>query len=415
MSVVAAARVPAGAPAELIALRSAAAVRQRCERVHERVAGGRSPHFRLDDGKLDDAAALVAEVTRAAYPNLAIPHHSRWRHFSAGGRDRWAALPLADTDALERARVAIDLAVVSVLLDAGAGAAWSYFDNDTSERFVRSEGLAVASIDMFRAGAFSTDPSHPLRVTAAGLACLQLAPLAFGFQVADDNPLVGLPQRLSLLQRLGEALSARRDLFGTDGRPGHLIDAILAITPNKRIAAADILALVLDGFSSIWPSGLTVDGVALGDAGRHPAAHTQDRSDSIVPFHKLSQWLTYSLIEPIEQAGVSVIDLDGLTGLPEYRNGGLLIDTGVIVPRAPLDGKTAHDVTSELIVEWRALTVALLDRLRPRVGDRLGLVSLSMSQLLQGGTWLAGRTIAARLRPPDGPPPLAINADGTVF
>ncbi len=350
-----------------------------------------------------------------AIPDLAIPHHSRWRHFSAGGRDRWAALPLAGIDTIERARVAIDLAVVSVLLDAGAGAAWSYLDNDTGLAFARSEGLAVASIDLFRTGAFSSDPLVPLRADATALAALALPALTFGLQASARNPLVGLPQRLALLQRLGAALTARPDLFGAAGRPGHLIDAILAAAPAKRIKAADILALVLDGFASIWPSGLTVDGVALGDAGYHPAVRTQDRSDRIVPFHKLSQWLAYSLIEPIEQAGVAVVEPDGLTALPEYRNGGLLIDTGMIAPRAPLDPMIAHEVTSELVVEWRALTVALLDRLRETVRLRLRLTSLPMSQFLQGGTWLAGRTIAARRRPPDGPPPLAIKADGTVF
>src|SRR5262249_53291329 len=147
-----------------------------------------------------------------------------------------------------------------------------------------------------------------------------------------------------------DALAARPDLFGANGRPGHLVDAILAASPARSITAPDILALVLDGLSTIWPSGLTVDGVALGDAWRHPAIHTQDRSDGIVPFHKLSQWLTYSLIEPIAQAGVTVTDQDGLTALPEYRNGGLLIDTGVIVPRTALDPTRRHEVGSELIV-----------------------------------------------------------------
>jgi len=405
----------ADAPAELIALRSAGAVRKRCGRVYDWVAAGRSPHFTLDQAKLDDAAALVAEVTRASYPDLAIPQHSRWRHFAAGGHDRWAALPLGGMDAFERARTAIDLAVVSVLLDAGAGAAWSYRDDGTGLTFARSEGLAVASLAMFRAGAFASDPARPLRVDAKALVGLALATLADGFQASDRNPLVGLPQRLALLRRLGAALTARPHLFGLAGRPGHLIDAILSASPDRTIAAADILGYLLDGLSSIWPSGLSVDGVALGDAGLHPAVRMRDRSDRIVPFHKLSQWLVYSLIEPIEQAGIAVVGLDRLTGLPEYRNGGLFIDTGVIVPRAPLDPQIAHAVTSELVVEWRALTVTLLDRLREAVRRRLGLASLSMSQLLQGGSWLAGRTIAARLRPPDGPPPLAIKADGTVF
>jgi len=46
------------------------------------------------------------------------------------------------------------------------------------------------------------------------------------------------------------------------------------------------------------------------------------RHDRIVPFHKLTQWLTYSLLEPLETAGLTVVNLDELTALPEYRNGG---------------------------------------------------------------------------------------------
>ena len=412
MSAHAAAVVPS-APPELLSLRSSAAVRERCRLVHRWVADGRSEHFTLDETKLDATAALVADVTRAGYPDLVIPHHSRWRHFAAGECDRWAGLSLAGVGALERGRIAIDLTFVSVLLDAGAGAAWRYRDGATGMTFARSEGLAVASFDMFAAGYFSSDPEHPHRVDRAALTALDLATLAGAFQASDRNPLVGLTQRLTLLRRLGKALAARPDLFGAAGRPGHLIDAVLK--SSSTVGAPSILALLLDAFSTIWPSGLVVDGVALGDAWRHPAIRTQDRADGIVPFHKLSQWLTYSLVEPFEQAGLTVTDLDGLTGLPEYRNGGLLIDMGVIVPRAPLDPAAPHEGASELIVEWRALTVALLDRLREPVRRRLGLASLAMSQLLQGGTWLAGRTIAARLRAPDGPPPIAVKADGTVF
>ncbi len=415
----AAAAVPDGhvpaAPPELLALRSAQAVRARCAIVHRWVTEGHSPHFTLDEDKLDAAAAFVADITRSSYPDLAFPHHSRWRHFSAGELDRWSALPLAGTGAIEKARAAVDLTFVSVLLDAGAGAAWQYRDKETGLGFARSEGLAVASFDMFRAGLFSSAPSLPLQVDSAALVRLDFATLAAAFQASDHNPLVGLPHRLTLLRRLGEALAQRPDLFGAERRPGHLVDAILASSPAGKIAAAGILGLVLDGLSAIWPSGLAVDGVALGDAGRHRAIRTQDRSDGLVPFHKLSQWLAYSLIEPIEQAGLTVVDIDGLTALPEYRNGGLLVDTGVIRPRAPLDPARPREIASEFIVEWRALTVAVMDRLRDATRRQLGVASLSMSQLLQGGTWSAGRAIAAQLRPPDGPPPIAVKADGTIF
>lgn len=415
MSASAAVRDEQAPPPELLALRTAQAVRARCAIVHRWVSEEHSPHFTLDEDKLEAAAALVADITQSSYPDLAIPHHSRWRHFSAGGLDRWHALPLSGMTGIEQARAAVDLTFVSVLLDAGAGAAWQYRDKETGLAFARSEGLAVASFDMFRAGLFSSDPSYPLQVDSAALIRLDFAALAAAFQASDHNPLVGLPHRLTLLRHCGEALAQRPDLFGATRRPGHLVDAILASSPAGKIVAADILGMVLAGLSAIWPSGLTVDGVALGDAGRHRAIRTQDRSDGIVPFHKLSQWLTYSLIEPIERAGVTVVDVDGLTALPEYRNGGLLVDTGVIRPRKPLDPARPHEIASEFIVEWRALTVALMDRLREATRRRLGVASLSMSQLLQGGTWSAGRAVAAHLRPPDGPPPIAVKADGTVF
>ncbi len=121
----------------------------------------------------------------------------------------------------------------------------------------------------------------------------------------------------------------------------------------------------------IWPSRLTLAGVPLGDCWRHPAIKTDDATDGLVPLHKLSQWLTYSLIEPLQRAGIEVTDIDGLTGLAEYRNGGLFVDLGVLVLRDPADAERAHEVDSTLVVEWRALTVALLDRLAEKIRARL--------------------------------------------
>jgi Protein of unknown function (DUF1688) len=403
---------------DLAKMRSAAAVRERCGMVHRWVADGRSAHFTLDASRLDAVAAYVAEVTREAYPDLEIPYHSRWRHFSAGGIERWRALAARmEADPAERARAAVDLATVSVLLDAGAGEAWRYRERDSGSSFARSEGLAVASLDMFRAGGFSSDPRRPWRVDHAALQQLDAAVLARHFQVDFKNPLVGVEQRSTLLRRLGEALIERPDLFGTaPARPGHLVDYFRGIAGDRRISAAGVLATLLEALSSIWPSGLTLHGYPIGDAGRHPAVEAATGTDHIVPFHKLSQWLTYSLIEPLETAGLDVRGLDELTALPEYRNGGLLVDLGVIRPRAGIDAQMRHDVQSELVVEWRALTVALMNPLVDLVRTKLGLDSrFAMPHLLQGGTWSAGRKIARELRPPAGPSPIPVAADGTVF
>jgi hypothetical protein len=151
-------------------------------------------------------------------------------------------------------------------------------------------------------------------------------------------------------------------------------------------------------------------GVNLGDVWRHPAVRAADSAgdltDGLVPFHKLSQWLSYSLIEPLEDAGVAVTGVAALTGLPEYRNGGLLVDLGVLEPKHRSVLGKVHEVDSEVVVEWRALTVALLDELAPLVRARLGKSEAEwpLSKVLEGGTWSAGRRIARERRPGGGPP-----------
>jgi len=254
-------------------------------------------------------------------------------------------------------------------------------------------------------------------VDDAALAEIDAAKLAHHFGVNDANPLVGLDGRAALLRRLGRALAERGELFGcAPARPGNLVDYFASIAGGETIPAADVLATLLESLAAIWPSGLVLDGFAIGDAGRHRAVRTGDATSGIVPFHKLSQWLTFSLIEPLAAAGVEVGGIEELTALPEYRNGGLLIDIGAICPRGGIDRQRRHEVGGELVVEWRALTVGLMDRLLPLVRDRLGLgAELTLPRMLQGGTWSAGRKIARELRPPDGPPPLLVAADGTVF
>ena len=377
-------------------------------------------HFTVDLDRLPDAADAVVETIRADYPTLDIPFHARWRHFAAGGLDRWATLNEATwwPDAAERARASFDLAIVSVLLDAGAGPEWRYDEGRTGETYGRSEGLAVASFDMFIGGAFSGQPSNPLRADAGTLTVIDPAELGRGFQVRVDNPIVGLSGRSELLGRLGRVVSQAPDIFALadDPRPGGLFDHLVASAVGDEIAAPAILEALLHHLGSVWPGRLDLGGVDLGDTWRHPAMTTRDETSGFVPFHKLSQWLTYSLIEPLETAGFRVTDLDGLTGLPEYRNGGLFLDTGAIALRDPAETDREHEVGSPLVVEWRALTVALLDRIAVLVRERLGKSAkdFPLAKVLEGGTWATGRRLARAARP-GGTPPLTVVSDGTVF
>ena len=401
-------------------LRTTAAVRERAQALLARARAGESAHFTIHDGALDAAVHEVVQVTRERYPALAFPYHSRWRHFEAGGVDRRGQLDdlLGDASAPERARAQIDLAVVSVLLDAGAGPDWRY--DEAGKVFARSEGLGVASFHAFCSGLFSSDPAHPLRVDAAGLRTLATDDLARAMQAGDGNPLVGLQGRAILLRRLGEVLGENPAYFGREGRPGGLFDLLSGsdhhgVPPTAEVTAHEILSALLEGLSPIWPSQNAIHGIPLGDCWQHAAVRGPGLTDGWMPFHKLSQWLAYSLLEPFEWAGVKVSGLDALTGLPEYRNGGLLLDTGVIVPRDPQLATRPLRAGDEPIVEWRALTVALLDELAPRVRTALGqsAADMPLACILEGGTWAAGRALAQRLR--GGLPPLNIESDGTVF
>jgi hypothetical protein len=403
-----------------LSLLTAAAVRQRAQVILEAGLAGRLDHFSVDPDRLAQAADLTAAVTREAYPSLDIPFHSRWRHFVIDGADRWltAAGAASWPDAAARARAEFDLAIVSVLLDAGSGAAWRYHDEATGRDVGRSEGLALASLTMFCGGTFSGRPGDRLRADASKLKELEAATLVAGFKAGPGNPLAGLDGRAGLLRRLGGAVADAPSVFATnDGpRPGGLFDHLAGLACDRRIAAATVLTEVLRHLGPVWPARLAVGGVPLGDCWRHPAIRTADATDGLAPFHKLSQWLTYSLIEPMERAGLTVTGIDDLTGLAEYRNGGLLVDTGVLALRDEADAGRRHDVGSTLVVEWRALTVALLDRVAGLVRERLrrDAHELPLPRILQGGTWAAGRAIA-RERRADGAPPLQVVSDGTVF
>ncbi len=400
-------------------LRSPQAIRARCASILEAGEAGTLTHFALHAERLEEAADCVVETIRAHYPTLEVPAHSRWRHFAAGGRDRWAELAarLGGLSAPEIARVRFDLAVTSVLLDAGAGPRWRYQEPGSGDIYARSEGLAVAGFHLFVSGALSSRRAQPLRADALGLGNMTADRLAAAFQAGPDNPLVGLEGRAALLRRLGETLAEAPTLFGAEApRVGNLYDYLIEHAQGSRLSAATILAAVLDGLGPIWPGRLALGGTNLGDVWYHPAARADDLTDGLVPFHKLSQWLAYSLIEPLADSGIEVTGVGELTGLPEYRNGGLLVDLGVLAPRHKGVLSEIHEVGSEVVVEWRALTVALLDRLAPRVRARLGIdeAALPLDKLLEGGTWSAGRRAACERRP-GGDPPITVASDGTVF
>ena len=393
---------------------SADAVRKSTARVFEECLAGKT-NFKFVEEQMIPTVEFVLQTIEKNYPDLNIPFHSRWGHFNVGGIDRVSKFELliANEDTLEQCRAKLDLVITSVLLDAGAGASWKYFENSTSESFSRSEGLGVASYYMFLEGHFSSS-ARPFQADSNGLRQLTTSILEKAFQVSTNNPLVGVPGRVALLNNLGDIIADNPEYFPHQ-RPGSIIDYIVK-EHGKSIFAKDLLGIVLRAFGGIWPSRLSAQGKNLGDVWVYPSSSSSRGKNDLVAFHKLSQWLTYSLIEPIEKSGVEVLNASELTGLAEYRNGGLFVDTGVLVPRDPTVLRKSHRPDSDLIIEWRALTVQLLDIVGKEVQKSLkkGPDEFPLAKVLEGGTWWAGRFIAKEKRS-DGSPPIKLDSDGTVF
>ena len=395
-------------------LLSPQAVRSSCLKIFEAAMNG-GTHFSINLEKLPDLADLTIRQIRENYPDMNVPFHSRMRHLTVGGVDRVQNFISfqGQLDHKEKARKLIDLMVVSVLLDAGAGKEWSYFEESTDQTWARSEGLAVASFHMFEQGLFSME--YRAEVNSEALIRLPEDSLGHGFQVSQKNPITGLKGRTQLLNNLGKTLQSKAKFFPGE-RPGGLVDYIVEQF-GSSISAPDLLHVVLLAFGDIWPGRHTFDQESIGDAWPHSALAAESQpAHRFVVFHKLSQWLTYSLMEPLNEAGIEITNIDDMTGLAEYRNGGLFLDGGVIQLRNPELVEKGHKLDSELIIEWRALTVTLLDSIAQIIRQKLNENSESMPlvKILEGGTWWTGRRLANELRE-GGVPPLKLISDATIF
>lgn len=410
-------------PHQVEKLFSADFITQRADRMLQHCLNG-DTNFIIQWDRLDPLANFVGTIIKKNYPSLEIPLHSRWRHFYPNHINRSQILfdESLFKNKTEQIKSLMDLAIISVLLDAGAGSEWKYKDPE-GEAFFRSEGLAIASLTMFLEGFFSKDYKKPWQVNAEKLSRLTLEETTLSFQVSQQNPIIGMTDRHLLLSQLAKVLSSQSQYFMTS-RPGDLYDYIIT-NFGRTICAADLFHVILKAFSNIWPTHYlavienedTSKSINLGDIWPYsPWVLSQEDFYGLIPFHKLSLWMMFSLIEPLQLGGIKVVNLSEIPGLAEYRNGGLFIDSGVLIFKDPELKKLSFAVSDEVIVEWRALTLALLNQLAitMRYNLQLTVQQLPIVKLLQGGTWEAGRQLAYEVRK-DGSSPIKVEMDASVF
>jgi hypothetical protein len=186
--------------------------------------------------------------------------------------------------------------------------------------YTRSEGLGVASFRAFMAGSFSSHAASALpRRRRRPAAHVDAAALRAVFQSSPSNPMVGLEGRAGLLAHLGQVLQAEAARDGLRPRaPACSTTGSPPAAAAATVAARDVLGEVLRCLAPIWPSGSKVQGLPAGDVWPHrwagaavgDATQADRTTEGWVPFHKLSQWMCYSLLEPLQWAGVTVTGLD---------------------------------------------------------------------------------------------------------
>lgn len=383
-------------------------IRGQAQRMNDHLLKGNT-HFNYSNENFEKVFNRLIFMVQQKHKDLdSIPFHSRWRHLED---NQITYLNEIQSDPLKKAKLKWDLVIVSVLLDAGAGNNWNYQRAQDKKIFNRSHGLSQAAYAMFLNGIFSTSKKDFL-VEGTGLINLKEEDFIKGFQITQSNALVGILGRLELMKQLGKIILENKTIFPNQ-RPSDLIDTLIN-QYGKKMKAFDVLQNILIHFREIWPSREKWNGKSLGDTWYYPPFGEKGNIHSYIPFHKLSQWLTYSLFEPLVELGIEIVDLNQMTGLSEYRNGGLFVDGGVLKLKTPLAGELLP--SDELIIEWRALTLFYLDKLYEKTLTHLNLTQekFPLVKLLEAGTWWVGREMAFEKRK-DGSSPIPLKSDGTLF
>jgi len=403
-----------------LSLLTAEAVRVRAQVLLEKARAGALEYTSVDLSKLGPAADRAISAAEKSFPDGQFPPYSIWRNLEAGGVDRWGMLAGARgfSGPEEMARSAFDLAIITALLGDLDAENWTYDEIVTGQSYDGRDGLAVAALNLFAAGAFSAEPGDPMRVDAHALIRLVPEELSADLTASDGKPLPDGEHRFRRLVKLGEAIGLRPDLF-SDGkitRPGLLFDRLTAAGNDSAVQMHAVLDKIQDGLGPIWPDANKIGDVALGDTEVHPALASGDETSMFLPLHAVSQFLAFSLIEPLAWAGYGCDGFDRLAGIADRTQCAFMLDGGLI--SISDEALFAEPVLSEhvAVAELRGLTVALLDTLVREIRNRLevGQEELPLVCLMEAGTKGAGLEIALEKRG-NFAFPLRILSDSTVF
>jgi hypothetical protein len=332
---------------------------------------GASDHFVPSPEAVGTVALAMAEALRAADSRSAVagepPLANLWQALRSGAPEALGALgdALAGGDPLARAKSGADLAVLHrVLAPGGLG----------------GEPAVLADlVQSFAAGAWTAGSRGNVVLDAPGIrrALAGDGSIALPASVVD---LLAAADRRQRLEQLACGLEQQPERFGVDGRFGEFMARLVANEPGAPASAgaggAGLRAqAVVDGLAPlidpIVASTVRLGGRQVGDVWRHPLAWAEDRSRELVPFHALLLALTLDLVEPLQEAGRPLADLDQLP-IPATRAlASDVLRLGLVRSRHAAVARLRHPPGSDIVVELRALAVALADRLVDRLRAEL--------------------------------------------
>jgi len=378
---------------------------------------GLSPHFLVELDQLPAAIDSLVATAKRDFGGLEnAPAHSQWHHFKFDRCDRlarWAES--TKLSPFERGCAKIDLLFLCEAVDVGGLSKWRYYDPITQTDCSRSEGLAIGLLRMFEQGVFSSDPERRYSLDAKRLKEISAGDLALGLQCENNNMIDGgVEFRVTRLRTLGECLEAQPWFkVGDSHRPSGIANWILNGPLSQGILAYDLLHIVLNSLGPLWPGEVRAQNAPLGDVWHYPL--NESNETGLVPIHRIAQWITYSLFPPLNEMGVPAGGPSLLSGLAGYRNAGFLVDAGVLRVKEGVDLTAPLSLSSPLVVEWRALTVALIDKVHDLLQKQLGPSgALSLPQV-HGLMWRSGRELARQRRPDTGAPPITVASHRMPF
>ena len=279
---------------------------------------------------------------------------------------------------------------------------------ETNTKHSRSEGIAIAIYDMFVSGFFSSSIKNKYQVNSSILTYLRFRIFSEKFQNTINNSIIGIKNRHSLLINLGKTLKKNKL-----SRPSDFFDKY---NINDTISVKELWNFIVNDFKDIWNIYNKDDKETIGDIWTHPYLKIPciEKSE-LMPFHKISQWIIYSLIDVIKNYGnYKITDTMILSALPEYRNAGLLLEYQVITPKNRLAFSKIYTIKDTFVVELRGLTIAILEYLLNDINSERSIEEkYSMSEFLENGSWSLGREIAYKKN--NGDLPINLILEGNYF